>query len=119
MLVDEKADPLDFYPITLTQISTLGPIHNYAPLADVKRFPRAEGDVECPIFRFYFDGLIVHFHRPINDAAFYNDLGSLLVGAGEKLTMSTVTFEASLQNQLGYTAIYESVSQWGLRPHLK
>jgi hypothetical protein len=120
MLISERSAPLTFYPITLTQISTLGIIHNFAPTAHVKAFPRPDGDAtHYPIYRFYFDGLIAHFHRPANDPNLLHHMGPMAVGSGKKLVLTTVTFEASFQNELGYNTIYESILKWGAKPHFR
>ena len=44
-------------------------------------------------------------------------MGLMAVGSGKKLVLSTVTFEASFQNELGYNTIYESILKWGVKPH--
>lgn len=95
---DGSAVPESFLPITLTQISDRGEPHNLAPIAQVKESVEFEGYKSCrlPIFRFYFDGLIIHFHlNPPAEAI--HGLAPMLVGPTEGTTLSTVTFEGSWQ----------------------
>lgn len=90
--------PFEFFPITLTQISTRGPSHNLAPISQIKAPVTVEGYTSkaLPIFRFYFDGLAVHIHSAADEMA-VNGLWPMLVGSAEGTTLSTVTWEASLQ----------------------
>jgi hypothetical protein len=114
MLLGRDPRPAWFYPVELIQLSTMGEIHNHTPLAHVKRNPSV-GDMperEIPIFRFYFDGLIVHFQRPPIDKAYVEGLGSMVVGTGDKLTITTVTYEESLQNELLSRAQLEAYEKW-------
>lgn len=89
----------DFFPAALVQLSTMGVTHNLGPIAQTKIIPAIgrEPELEIPIFRFYFDGLIVHFHNQVRDNGHTKKLGEQVVGFGEKLTLTTVTFEASFQ----------------------
>lgn len=100
--------PIDFYPIELVQMSTLGFIHNQSPLTDVKFIPVIEDgevkyDIETAkrvdIFRFYFDGLIMHFRRHASDDGTTAELGSLVVGGAPDLVVTTVTYEQSFQSE--------------------
>jgi hypothetical protein len=102
MIVNGDAAPLSFYPCQLTQLSTKGVIHNYAPLREMKYAPDLRADaktlsIELPTFRFYFDGLIVHMHIALPEAYSIERLGNLIVGADESLVLSTVSFEESAQ----------------------
>ncbi|WP_143080663.1 hypothetical protein [Variovorax sp. YR750] len=101
MLVDGDASPASFYGVQLTQLSTKGVIHNMPPIAQYK-------DIRNPviglrhqvkkIFRFYFDGLIAHFHLPETDSP-TSDYGPMVLGAEEDLVVSTVTYERSFQKE--------------------
>lgn len=68
MVLSGRAQPREFYPITLTQLITIGFPHNWSAYRDTKTIPNVGTD-DSPrvvdIFRFYFDGLIAHMH--IND----------------------------------------------------
>ncbi|AWH30625.1 hypothetical protein C1931_17725 [Stenotrophomonas sp. YAU14A_MKIMI4_1] len=99
-LVDGLEPPMSFYPIQLTQLSTLGPVHNHAPRRDVKYLPCTD-DVERPIdmYRFYFDGLIAHIMLPTLDSVEIGDLGALVLGGESSVVSSTVTFEKSAQRR--------------------
>ena len=97
--------PLAFFPITLTQIRTLGPPHNHAPIAQTKG-PFRFGDFTTrpmPIFLFYFDGLVAHIHH-LPDEHVVDSLGPMLVGQKECTTIGTVPWDTSWQNEnLAYT----------------
>jgi hypothetical protein len=52
-----------------------------------------------PIFRFYFDGLIVHFHRHAEDDGYTKSLGQVMVGHDRKLSVATVPYDQSFQHE--------------------
>lgn len=102
MVCDGDPYPLDFYPISLTQLSTVGELHNHGPFLDVKQVdPLDGGPIEhIPIVRIYFDGLIAHIHREKGKAAQVSELGPQMVGNDPKrVALSTVTYEASWQRE--------------------
>lgn len=110
MVVEKNEQPIDFFNIQLTQLSTRGVIHNQTPFGDVKRIPNLErpGDFDVvPIFRFYFDGLIVHFHPPIESLS--RDPSTLILGSSDVLTVSTVTYEDSFQRRNLHTVMTDSL----------
>lgn len=85
-----------FYPITLTQISTRGLIHIQAPVKQRKLPFTVAGHTSGThdIFRFFMDGLIVHFHMPIPFQQL-DGLWPMLVGPAEGTVLSLVTWEGS------------------------
>lgn len=111
MIVGGNHEPLHFYPMALVQLSTMGEIHNQTPFADMKRVPAMGNEPErlIPIFRFYFDGLIIHIHQQTTDSGYETRLGPLIVGNGDELAVTTVTFEASFQLENLRTVVAESV----------
>jgi hypothetical protein len=114
MVVNAQPQPLDFFPIQLTQLSTRGIIHNLTPIAQEKHVPDLGGMPahNVPIFRFYFDGLIAHFHRSGEGQATVEELGPLVVGSGPELIVSTVTYEQSFQHEnLGHL-MTEAYQNW-------
>lgn len=99
MVLSRNPEPFGFYPVSLVQLSTLGERHNHSPLAMVKQVPSI-GDTEGyeePIFRFYFDGLIVHFSRSSVEDNLRRNLSGLRVGEQLTLSITTTTYEASTQ----------------------
>ena len=50
-----------------------------------------------PIYRFYFDGLIVHYHRYASDNGETAKLGNIIVGARRELVLTTIEYEYSFQ----------------------
>jgi hypothetical protein len=101
MLCGESLEPISFYPIQLTQLSTIGVIHNYTPISDLKVIKGIGGskDIAIPIYRFYFDGLIAHFHLQSSDSGLTSRLGNLIVGAEKSLILTTQTYDFSLQKE--------------------
>jgi len=102
MICSHDVEPISFYPVQLTQLSTIGIIHNHAPIADAKRIPSIELGTftrSLQIYRFYFDGLIAHIHRHASDDGTTSSLGNLIVGAEETLIISTQTYEGSYQGE--------------------
>lgn len=105
MIVGQNAPAISFYPTILTQLSTMGIIHNMTPLAQVKHVPELvdpPGEStkrDIPIFRFYFDGLIAHVHRHASDDGYTQSLGDFVVGADSELTLTTVTYEHSFEHE--------------------
>ncbi|WP_333717980.1 hypothetical protein [Agrobacterium tumefaciens] len=99
-LVNNTLPPIDFYPASLSQLRTIGIKHNQSPTSGTKTVPDLgkEEPKDVPIFRFYFDGLIIHFHRTPSDPD-AQALGPLIVGNEKSLTISTVDYEASLQRE--------------------
>jgi hypothetical protein len=110
MIVARTPEPVSFYPTTLIQLSTIGAVHNYAPIAQIKEIPSlepGEATIALPIFRFYFDGLIAHMHRQSSDDGYTAALGSLVVGAADLLVILTQTYEASFQRHNLITVMSE------------
>lgn len=111
MLLNRTTEPISFYPTTIIQLSTIGVIHNHAPIADIKRIPsikQGEASLELPIFRFYFDGLIAHIHNQSSDDGYTSALGNLIVGASQTLVFTTHTYEESFQRKNLITVMSES-----------
>jgi hypothetical protein len=110
MVLNGDPEPLDFYPATLTQLSTLGHRHNQAPFTITKQIP-AIGDSPARLehaFRFFIDGLIIHFSRHSIEENEAKDLGPLCVGGGSSLTISAVPYEDSAQAKNLKIVILES-----------
>jgi len=93
--------PVSFYPITLTQLSTRGDVHNLSPISQEKPVPGIDDqrDRLIPIFRFYFDGLIAHFHRHAKDDGYTASLGAIMVGLEKTLRVVTLPYEGSFQQE--------------------
>lgn len=113
MLLDGNPLPLSFYPATLSQLSTLGIAHNQTPLAEIKIIPAlgSQPEQSMPIFRFYFEGLIVHIIRQSSDHTI-EGLGPLVVGAGKELVISTIPFDTSYQKENINHIISEARRDW-------
>lgn len=103
----------DFYPVTLSQFSTMGDVHHETPGARQKRIFDNEGNHigETPIYRFYFDGLIAHFHRPVRDRP-RMPLGISGVGNNSRLCVHTIPFEQSAQRLDLAHSVTRSIAAW-------
>ncbi|AZO08393.1 MULTISPECIES: hypothetical protein [unclassified Mesorhizobium] len=101
MVLERTPDPIEFYQTELTQLSTMGFEHNHTPIAMTKTIPGLDGEpeYEVPHFRFYFDGLIVHFDRRPIDEIIHRPLGELVLGYSDTLIVTTVTYQESFQRQ--------------------
>lgn len=112
MVAEGNPNPLHRFPMTLTQLTTKGDVHNLTPLAQQRPRGAFRGDKRLiPIFRFYFDGLIVHIHRKSN-AKEVAQLGNMIVGASESLVLGTVDFEGSWQRTNMDELVRETTEQW-------
>lgn len=114
MITANEPSPIDFYPVTLSQMSTMGIVHNQSPLSMLKSMPASEGTPgrDLPIFRFYFDGLMAHFHRQDADNGETVALGDLIVGANDRLVISTISYEASFQRENLTAVMAEAAENW-------
>lgn len=102
MVLNGCVDPIDFYPASILQLSTIGEIHNQTPIAQVKKIPsllEGDSDIEMPIFRFYFDGLIIHIHCHSSDDGYTASLGKCIVGAAERLVLPVRSYSGSFQEE--------------------
>ena len=98
-LIDGTLPSEEFYPAALTQLSTKGVQHNLVPLAQMMRFPNLPGlgVQRLPIFRFYLDGLVIHFHR--STSGLTDRLGPMAVRASGALTVPLIPYERSFQHE--------------------
>jgi hypothetical protein len=115
MIINGDPEPLDFLPAQLTQLSTIGMVHNHGPISQVKEIPAFGGSrgYKVPIFRFYFDGLITHFHMAkAVDQPSVDELGPLIVGFAGDLVVSTVAYETSFQRENLREIMLETFAKW-------
>lgn len=112
MVLNGNPEPLSFYPISLTQLSTRGIVHNLPVLAQTKRIVGPDGQEDVPIFRVYFDGLIAHLQRPGTLDATVGELGPLMVGNEKTVTLSTVRFENSFERDNILLNVVEAYRDW-------
>lgn len=107
-LVSGTLPPEEFYPATLTQLSTLGVRQNQVPLAEMMLVPNLPGlgSQRRPIFRFYFDGLVAHFHR--STTGVIDSLRPIAVGASNALVIGLISYERSFQRANFVNVIRES-----------
>lgn len=111
MLISKKSSPYYIFPATIIQLNGDGPRHNFTPLAGKKRLASTENRF-VRIFRFYLDGIAVHFHRDINIPQ-WRSMGDLCIQNGNQLSVITVPFEISLQNEILERETSQVESDWG------
>lgn len=111
------APPVDFFPISLTQISTMGKRHNQTPFRFMKKVPAVDGRApkEFEAFRFYFDGLIVHIHNYSSDDGYSKEIESILVGNSSVFYIPTIEYNASFQKE-NFHLIVRSTVYHGVKP---
>jgi hypothetical protein len=97
MLINGNSAPTSFYPTVLTQIVTKGLSHNHAGSImemQVQDFEKNDGSmITIPIYRFYFDGLIINTYMHLPKLCNVEDMQGLVVGSSENLVITTVEFE--------------------------
>lgn len=114
MILTGDPQPLDWYSTVLIQISSRGPNHNLSPLSmDMPIQDEAGNETgTLPSFRFYFDGLVVHFMRPpVGDIPMRTEPAPLTTIEGE-LAVLTVRAENSYQIRNLDQAIAEAEVEW-------
>jgi hypothetical protein len=91
--------PLTFFPCWLTQHHQVGFTHNHTPVKQTKTFSALEtlASESIPIYRFYFDGLVVHFHDVNNESRSTITESEMTVGFGNKLYVTCIPWERSAQ----------------------
>jgi hypothetical protein len=115
MVLHGMVEPYNFYPMQLIQLSTKNVPHNRAPLRGIRAGLVGEMAIDpnaayigrrMPLYRFYFDGLIIHME--INDDP--DQLRPSSGGAiklGDELGVLTLASERSYEMQHLKTTILE------------
>lgn len=98
-LVGDADLPLKFFPCWLTQHHQIGFPHNQTPIKWTKAIPSINGSLErqIDIYRFYFDGLVLHFHDTSSDDADEFANCTLTVGYDSELLVTCVPWDRSAQ----------------------
>ncbi len=121
MVASGKSTPEDFLPATLVQLTTKGPRHNHTPLAG-RKILEATGPMlerEVRFFRFFVEGLIIHFERDVRLSGGLAALGSMAVGFSPKLVVMTHPFEGSFQAKNLGLMLLETWENWpSFRPQI-
>ncbi|WP_449440947.1 hypothetical protein [Pseudomonas migulae] len=113
MIVDGDIEPLELFPIQLTQLSTYGPRHNLGPIVMEmlhKSEPEDEG-VLLHTCRFYFDGLIANVFLDVPKNLF-DSLSGLYVGGDEDIIALCIPFEKSFQLENLEKHMHETARDW-------
>lgn len=99
VILSGRAQPFEFYPISLTQLITIGFPHNWSAYRATKTIPNVGPDDssrEVDIFRFYFDGLIAHMHVN-DDPEMVTKQAGFFVGQASETLVTTLRAQDSLQ----------------------
>lgn len=99
MVLNGNIEPFDFYPITLTQLITIGFPHIWSAFRSKKSIPQIgnnNGFREVSIFRFYFDGLVAHIHID-DDPMIVRQQESFFVSQANELLVTTLLAQDSWQ----------------------
>jgi len=112
LLLRGSTGPQDFYPVSLLQLTTRSFANNLAPLATDNTYDAGDGITQrLHVFRFYFDGLVVCFHRSIFGAD-VSDLAGIFVGHCPALAVLTRPAEDSFQMTNLLKGREEAFLQW-------
>lgn len=110
MVRNGDPNPLDFYPTTLLQIASRGPVHNLGPIARDSTFDTGDGvERRHHVFRFYFDGLIAHMHRSMISLT---GIEPFIVGCGHDLVVQMQLFDDSFQLANLGRLVAEDMRRW-------
>lgn len=82
------------FPISLIQLNTIGSTHNQSPTAETTRPTNSLPLAPWRVFRFYFEGLIVHFQR---DEDSWTRMGKLVLGRDKETAIVCIPYIASFQ----------------------
>ena len=105
--------PTDFFPACLIQLSAMGKPHNHGPIRQLKKGVKIGNyrSKDLKIFRFYFDGLIIHFHeRPQREEL--EGMEWALVGRDGKMALNTVPTSSSWQLENLAISMLETVAAY-------
>lgn len=110
MVREGNPSPLDFYPTTLLQIASRGPMHNLVPIEMDDTLDTGDGEMRrVHVLRFYFDGLIARMHPSMTNI---NELRAFIVGGGPELVVQMQFFEDSFQLGNLRRLVADSVLRW-------
>ncbi len=112
MIIEGDSGSPSFYSVSLTQLSSMGIVHNHVITSQKKVIHNSQGATERSIFRIYFDGLIAHIQVPSEHDTEIEDLGPLIIGNEQRITFSTVTFEQSFQKTNLIATMAETYLTW-------
>jgi hypothetical protein len=103
LLCSGEDPPRNLFPVYLIQLSTLGIPHNNTPIRVAHE--------QLELFRFYFDGLVVHFDRRLQEPE--TELArSVAIGSDPNMVVLTVTYEASRQKEVFDKLAAETLERW-------
>jgi hypothetical protein len=96
--------PRNLFPVYLIQLSTRGMAHNNTPIRVVHE--------PLEFFRFYFDGLVAHFDRRMQEPETELARSRLAIGNDPDIVVLTVTYEVSRQKEWFDQITAETFERW-------
>ncbi len=107
MLLTKSPKPFDFFPISLIQLSTLGPKHNLSPFISSKSVIDFETGktFQVPFYRYYLEGLIIHIDIECQQKYGNTAKNPAIVGNNQHILLNTVDYADSYEREnLKYVA---------------
>ena len=111
MVHDRAPRPLSFYPISLMQFSTKGPLDNLGPIQQEYIWKTSSCERKVVVWRLYLNGLIIRFHF-INSEPFAEHLGHCALGRSNELVVQTLPYEGSFQFGNALKHFADSYRDW-------
>lgn len=114
ILLGKKPAPPTFYPVSLLQIDSIGARHNFVPIVQESQSDDGQGGtLYWSTYRFYFDGLIMQFHRPQpgQDREEFST-SDFMVGMSSRIAVQTQAAEHSFQYHNLSKLRAEAALQW-------
>lgn len=111
MLINRDPGTADYYPVCLSQISTLGPAHNQTPTIQEIEFPFDTGIRAARYYRFYMQGVIAHMY-PSGCEDIFNTCPASFIGGDTELLVFTRPFQDSWQLENMESEINETRKLW-------
>lgn len=91
LLINRDSGLFSFYPVSLIQLSTLGTAHNHTPIKITLE------EYNKDIYRFYFNGLIIHFHLNLELKYTIDKDYSIFLCDSNKLIVLLIDYNNSFQ----------------------
>lgn len=111
MILHGRCEPKVVFPVSLTLIPTKGEPQNFAPQKEKRLSALGQGSRKIPIFRFFMDGLIAHFHTQICQKDRLS-AGGFAVGASRTLGVVTIPYHLSAQFERIELFKAQAESEW-------
>lgn len=99
LLINKDPGPVNFYPASIVQLSTMGENHNFTPIVAKRDSEYLHPLDKGKIFRFYMDGLIFRFYCGVHDESDVTSLQNTIIGYSDRLDFVLVDYYSSFQKE--------------------